>query len=183
MTTRKALKENAYTITKKFGERMTVARELCGMSQIAAAELLGYENSSKLSKVEHCSDGTSIPFWLIPKAAEVYGVSADYLLGLSDHWQRNPEEVQQKQLESLLEHATKAQINTIREAYSRLSFLSEAVTAGNAKVGQIKATLARFAELNPEFEDMLCGARLVRLINEASHDANKLASSLSNYPS
>ncbi|AEG02704.1 helix-turn-helix domain-containing protein [Methylomonas methanica] len=180
MATRAEIKAQTLQIIGTFGERMKFSRELCGLSGINASKMLGYDNSSKLSKVELASDTNSVPLWLIPKAAEVYGVSADFLLGLSDHWQRDPERVQQAQMENILEHATKAQDEAIRSTYSQISFLSNAVVAANTKVGQIKATLKRFAELNPGFEDMKCGARLVRLINEANQETSRVANSLNN---
>lgn len=61
------------------GARMREARELCNMSQSAAARRLGYSNPSKLSKVEGATDTNSVPLWLIVRAASVYEVSIDYL--------------------------------------------------------------------------------------------------------
>jgi transcriptional regulator with XRE-family HTH domain len=83
-------------IVKTFGARMVEARELCGYSQKKAAKLLGYRNSSKLAKIEAASDTNSVPLWLIPKAAEVYEVSIDYLFGVSACWQREPIAAQEK---------------------------------------------------------------------------------------
>jgi transcriptional regulator with XRE-family HTH domain len=72
---------------RTFGARMKQARELCNMSQLTAAQRLGYANSSKLSKVEIATDGNSVPTWLIVRASRVYEVSTDYLLGQTDEWE------------------------------------------------------------------------------------------------
>lgn len=66
------------------GERMRQARELCNLSQSAAAKLLGYRNSSKLSKVEGATDTNSVPLWLLPRAAKLYGVTVGFLLGVEE---------------------------------------------------------------------------------------------------
>ena len=66
---------------KTIGARMRQARELCNLSQSAAAKRLGYSNSSKLSKVEGATDTNSVPLWLILRAAKVYEVSIDFLFG------------------------------------------------------------------------------------------------------
>ena len=56
---------------KTIGARMRQARELCNLSQSAAARRLGYANPSKLSKVELATDTNSVPLWLIVRAARV----------------------------------------------------------------------------------------------------------------
>lgn len=66
------------------GERMRQARELCNLSQSVAAKLLGYRNSSKLSKVEGATDTNSVPLWLLPRAAKLYGVTVGFLLGVEE---------------------------------------------------------------------------------------------------
>lgn len=68
----------------KFGSRARAARELAGFTQDKAAELLGYKNSSKLSKVESAKNQTCINTELAVKMARLYDVSTDYLFGLTD---------------------------------------------------------------------------------------------------
>jgi transcriptional regulator with XRE-family HTH domain len=68
-------------------ERLIVARNLNGLDQQKAAEKLGYKNSSQLSKVE--SGDAPFPKSLLRRAAYAYGVSSDWLLGLSNEPERD----------------------------------------------------------------------------------------------
>lgn len=74
-----------------FGARAKAARELAGLTQIEAAERLGFCNSSNISKIERAVNGGAariyIPLSTIVGMASVYEVSADYLLGLTDDWE------------------------------------------------------------------------------------------------
>ncbi len=69
-------------------ERLIVARNLNSLDQKEAAAKLGYKNSSQLSKVE--SGACPLPKSLLRKASLAYGVSTDYLLGLSNEPERDP---------------------------------------------------------------------------------------------
>lgn len=75
-------------IDKTIRERLFHARTLNRLNQVDAAELLGYKNSSALSKIE--SGEARVPKDFIIKAAVTYGVSCDYLMGLSDEPERDP---------------------------------------------------------------------------------------------
>ncbi|NDI85107.1 helix-turn-helix domain-containing protein [Undibacterium crateris] len=70
-------------------KRLIHARNLNRLDQIEASQLLGYKNSSALSKVE--SGFAKIPKDFLIKAAKAYGVSMDYLMGLHDEPERDPE--------------------------------------------------------------------------------------------
>lgn len=173
--------ESRRELVEIFGLHMKMARELSGYSQIRAAELLGYANSSKLAKVEAASDGNSIPFWLIHKAAEVYNVSADFLLGISDSWQRDICLAQQQQLEASIDQASAAEDNAVRALYERVSAISNAMVAVLDRQREIKAVICRFKTLNPEFEDMRLGAKLIRLIDEANREASLISKKLAGH--
>ncbi len=72
-------------VNATLAQRLVEARRMCGLSQADAAERLGYANSSGLCKAE---DGHgNIQLWLVIKAAKVYEVSTDWLLGLTDDWE------------------------------------------------------------------------------------------------
>jgi transcriptional regulator with XRE-family HTH domain len=81
------LRRKNAALFKIVGARLMQAREMCGMTLSEAARQLGYANPSKLSKVEHASDAASVPFWLIPEAAQLYDVSTEFLFGLSDDFE------------------------------------------------------------------------------------------------
>jgi transcriptional regulator with XRE-family HTH domain len=80
-------KHEQAALVRTIGERMRQAREMCNLSQSAAAKRLGYSNPSKLSKVEAATDTNSVPLWLICATARVYEVSVDFLMGLTDDWE------------------------------------------------------------------------------------------------
>lgn len=85
---RRRLADDAET-EKVMRERMIVARNLNSLDQKEAAAKLGYKNSSQLSKVE--SGDAPLPKSLLRKASLAYGVSADWLLGLSNEPERDPQ--------------------------------------------------------------------------------------------
>ena len=67
------LRHQQAELVKTIGARLKESRELCNMSLSESARQLGYANPSKLSKVENATDTRSVPFWLIPAAAKLYG--------------------------------------------------------------------------------------------------------------
>jgi transcriptional regulator with XRE-family HTH domain len=85
---RRRLADDAET-EKLMRERLIVARNLNSLDQKEAAAKLGYKNSSQLSKVE--SGDAPLPKSLLRKASLAYGVSADWLLGLSNEPERDPQ--------------------------------------------------------------------------------------------
>ena len=77
-------REAGAEIARTVGERMRLAREAAGMSQVEAARRLGYANSSKLSKIEK-GRSSEVPLWAIKRAGWLYHVPLDYLLGACDN--------------------------------------------------------------------------------------------------
>ncbi|MGX8699642.1 MAG: helix-turn-helix domain-containing protein [bacterium] len=64
-----------------FSERMTEARRALGVSQRQAAQALGISQA----QLSHYENGQREPrLELIPALCRYYGVSADYLLGVTD---------------------------------------------------------------------------------------------------
>lgn len=167
-------------LVKIFGVKMRAARELCGLSQIVAAKRLGYSNSSKLNKVELASDTNSIPFWLIPRAAEVYQVSSDFLLGLSDSWQCRHTDALQSQIEKAIKQSQSIQNNTIRQLYNHISGIESAVSINLKQTTEFKNLVARFRCINPSFDtELKLGEKLLRMSAETSTEAAKIAQQLS----
>lgn len=171
-------------IVKVFGRRMKEARELCGLSGLEAAERLGYMNSSKLSKIEHASDGETIPPFLPYKASIVYQVSMDFLYGLSDDWQRDPIISQQCQIQRALEQVSTEENNAIRNLFDQLSVVEQAAEVAFNRFGEIKKIVNRFRELNPEFDEKLkLGAKLLRVVDEANSEVLEIGRKLAGYHS
>lgn len=73
--------------------RFGTARKLAGYDPQRAAAALGYRNSSALQRIEAGAVGA--PVHVIQRAAILYGVSMDYLTGLSDHPERDETVIEQ----------------------------------------------------------------------------------------
>jgi transcriptional regulator with XRE-family HTH domain len=162
-------------VVKTIGERLRVARELCGYSQQKAAKLLGYSNSSKLAKIEAASDTNSVPLWLIPKAAEVYQVSIDYLFGVSDNWERDPIISQEQQigqwLEARWQQVQEAQDRAFKVLRDKQAELSAAIDRTQRRSKENLACVEQVRQNNKVFDDLRGGAKLLRLLAETAEDA------------
>ena len=78
-------------------ERMREARVMAGFTKVDASTLLGYANTSMIAKIESVqpTNRKELSIELLIKASKAYGVSIDYLLGVSDYPERDPETVEQ----------------------------------------------------------------------------------------
>lgn len=170
-------------IVKVFGSRMKLAREMCGLTGLEAAEMLGYANSSKLSKIEHASDPETIPAFLPYKASIVYQVSTDFLYGISEDWQRDPVIAQERQIKRVLEEVTADESNAIRDLFEQLTVVEQAATVAFNRFGEIRRLVNRFRELNPEFDDLKLGAKLLRVVDEANSEVLAIGRKLAGYHS
>ena len=156
-----ASKHDQSMLVKTIGERMRQARELCNLSQSAAAKQLGYSNPSKLSKVESAIDTNSVPLWLVHAAARLYQVNVGYLFGLNDDWE--PEAPRSAQV-WLLERWNEMRIRDM-SALDRVH--AEVVTVAQTTsdlldgVRRMGDALSAFRTRNGEFDDMPASALLV----------------------
>lgn len=169
-------KRESCDLVRVVGERMRDARTLCNMSQVEAARRLGYRNSSKLSKVEGATDTQSVPMALIVRAARLYDVSTDYLLGISGEWEsKDPQAVQERALSGWLfevwENARIRDMQALRGFHRKLTAIEAAVMALFAETANAQAALERFAEINPRFQDMRAGASVVGTVARAAETA------------
>jgi transcriptional regulator with XRE-family HTH domain len=168
-------------LIKTIGQRLREARELCGYTQVKAAMLMGYQNSSKLAKIELASDTKSVPVWMILRAAEVYGVSINFLFGLTDAPQFDPKAALQAQTLKAIEQSQSSQNNAIRQVYSLISTIESAVSANLKRSAEFKELVLRFRQLNPEFDEMRLGAKLLHVAAEANREADKILQQLTDY--
>ncbi|MEY3760180.1 MAG: hypothetical protein RIR39_1671 [Pseudomonadota bacterium] len=184
-TTAAKLKSEHVYYNTIFGNRMKEAREVAGYDQVMAAKLMGYSGSSGLSQIESGKYTGRIPSWVPPKAADVYMVSIDYLYGKSEDWERDPVVSQQRDVNSfLMEHWAKAkaaEINAIRILNNKITTLELAASNAITNARRNNEILIKFRELNPSFDDMKMGARLVRAADESLADANKVIAELRRY--
>jgi transcriptional regulator with XRE-family HTH domain len=180
-----ALRAEQVKVVKTFGIRMKEAREIAGITQIQAAALLGYSNSSKLAKVELASDTNSVPLWLIPKAAEVYDVSTDFLFGISEDWERDPTVSKQRNIGHWLfshwKDANSAQVSALVTLNNKLSVLEKAVAVAVKRSRANLEVLRRVQELNPEFDELRGGSKLVYCMDEAVSESDKALAELKRY--
>jgi transcriptional regulator with XRE-family HTH domain len=158
-------REEQMGIASAVGRRMIRAREVAGYSQARAAEALGYSNGSKLAKVESGVDSTSVPLWLLRRAAQLYGVSIDYLLGVSECMDSDePREQAARDLMSLVREQYERQrhvdVMVTVAMLERVAEIERAVVALTRHAGDVQAAVATVAERNPGWPDLVGGARL-----------------------
>ena len=152
-------------LRKVVAERFVQARELNGMTQTDASRLMGYTKSSQLSLWEHGNRLPPIDRMII--ASLVYGVSLDFLFGLSDEPERDPQFAARMALTRTMEDRLRAHSDRIAESLMVLSKQSSAIHAGLvkevvAKCGELTGAVRRFVQLNAEeFEGMPGGATLM----------------------
>ena len=147
-------------LVQTIGARLAEARELCNMSQVVAAQRMGYSNSSKLSKVEGATDTNSVPLWLIVRASRLYDVSLDYLFGESDDWETGLKRGVQGWLLDEWQKARVRDLATMERLHRRVSAVTTLLPAVANEAERAAEAIQRFAEINPGFDDMRGGARL-----------------------
>jgi hypothetical protein len=153
------------------GGRFQAARDLCGHSVKVAAKLLGIDRGDLL-KIELGVDIGASPLWLIKRTAEIYNVSADYLLGLNDDWDVDDPEIRKERdflsvMQRLHIENYSVVVNDQIRQDNRLRALNTAVAAFGMAVQRIGDVFTRFTEINPHFQDMPGGSPVLRQIKIA----------------
>lgn len=154
-------------LARVVGPRLSAAREFAGLSQTAAATLLGYSTPAQLSQHELGRRLTPLPELI--RAAEIYGTSIDYLLGMTSEPERDP--------------ARALRAATVRGLRCMLDGLAERLTDDIGRFAALcgpDATTARAVvgagtellhalgamQRRPEFDDVPGGATLTRIALE-----------------
>jgi len=165
----------AAAVVTTIGRRLAEARELTGWTQTEAAARLGI-TQAKLAAFETPVDRQKLPLWLIPRAAEVYEVSVDFLFGAMDDWETGARMTQERKISAWvfreLDQARLEQMEWLRRLNDRIECAAHTITTLSAGLRDVDAALARFAELNPEFVDMRAGATLAGSVERASKAAD-----------
>lgn len=154
-------KHEQAAIVRTIGQRMREARELCNLSQTAAAKRLGYSNPSKLSKVESATDTNSVPLWVIVAAARVYEVNIDWLFGVSNDWEIGSPRGTTSWLLDRWEEARERDLLALDKLNTRVTAVAEAVGAMVAASRRMGDSLSAFRARNGEFDDMPASAPVV----------------------
>lgn len=178
-------KSEQAVIVKTIGSRLRKARELCNLSQSVAAKRLGYTNPSKLSKVEGATDTNSVPLWLIVKAAQIYEVSIDYLFGASDDWEIGSRMSQERDVSQWVfdawEKARQRDMDVLKRLHNKVDAMAAAIAETMESAENADAAMRRFAEVNPEFQDMRAGARLLSSIERVSDSAKNAKAKMTRF--
>lgn len=143
-------------------ERFVIARELNGWSQTEAAHALGFAKSGQLSLVEA---GKKVPpLDLIARASEVFGVSTDFLFGLSDEADRDPRLARRAALRAFIGAAVDGLADTLTDTGEKLIEAQAAdVEPLATAAGRVIEAFARYAR-QEGFEDVRGGATLAAAV-------------------
>jgi transcriptional regulator with XRE-family HTH domain len=162
--------ENA-KLRRIVGERFIAARNINGYHQQEAAEMIGYTNGTQLSLVE--SGGRLPPLPVFIRAVEVFGVSVDYLLGLSDEPERDPRLAEKqsamRHVSSMVSGLSEVLVTQLQHYLTRgapsVMATRELLQSGQALIDAVQTLRSR----NPDaFEEMVGGATVERTHTEFS---------------
>jgi len=178
-------KQETQTI-KVLAERLIEARQLCGHTAQQAAKLLDV-NVDDLKKLENAVGIWRVPVWLIKKAAELYNVPSDFLLGLIAEFDaEDPEAFKGRDLLAALqrqqfEDFAKTTAEQIRQD-GHLKAINTAVVSFGMAVQGIGEAFSRFVQLNPVvFDDLPGSARVLRQIKLAEERGRHASATLMKY--
>lgn len=171
-TTSMPSRQDQAVLSYEVGIRMRESRIMSGLSQVDAASRLGYQNSSKLNKIEK-GQSSRIPLWVIRKAAILYDVSCDYLFGVTQTMERD--DVSHASLREL--HAFMFADFDKRHAQDvavmmgiriKLDTIQQAIVLAAMQAEQLEEAKL-FIEAQPEWQDIKGGNRLVSYIDRLNH--------------
>lgn len=140
-------------LIRVIGARMREARELCNLSQSAAARQLGYTNPSKLSKVEAATDTNSVPLWLILGAAKLYAVSVDWLFGITDDWETGVPRGTQGWLLDAWERMRQRDLLVLDRMHTEVVTVADTTDELVAAVADMGEALSLYCSRNPGFDE------------------------------
>ncbi|MGZ9712995.1 helix-turn-helix domain-containing protein [Glaciimonas sp. GNP009] len=159
----------AQMLNETIRKRIVTARLLSRLDQKDAAKRLGYFNSSGLSKIE--SGMAKIPKDFIIRAAVAYGVSSDYLLGLSSEPERDPRMADHmaimRGLDATISQQNHALASILLKNASDMIPMEGHLFTLLAPVRRCIEAFERDCRKNKQFQDdVLGGAALQRAIDE-----------------
>lgn len=156
--------------------RLILARKLNHLDQREAAKILGYSNSSQLSKIE--SGQASVSREFIVRAAIAYGVSADYLLGLSNEPERDPRTAEQvavlRSVQGAVEQNVAAMVTVLLKNAGEVAPLRSHLESLTQRVSQLQEAYDKVCRKNEAFQnDVLAGSILESAVDAAGDAACK----------
>lgn len=158
-------------------ERCRKARLLNKYTPDSAAQKMGYKNTSMISKMECKSSNTGINWDYLIRASKAFGVSMDYLCGLSDYPERDPKSVEQlaayNSVKYLFEKEMKKMALSLFENIPKhnslgyLSMMIDDLTENHKMIKYIR-------EINPNFdEDIRGGAKYIKFLDEVQERVSR----------
>lgn len=158
------------------GTRLKEARERAALSQQDAARMLGYSNSTKLSKIESGLHSSQIPLWVLKRCAEMYCVSLDWLVGdrkepdLADPHTRDLMLMHRRIWESMRQRDLAVHGIVAAE----VDEMGRSLDTVAAEAAEMQESMQRFIELNrKEWPNTRGGSRLVDAIDRAELTARR----------
>lgn len=154
--------------------RCRQARYMNRMTQDTAAKLLGYKNTATISKMESVSSKTPINLEFLLNASKLYGVSLDYLFGLSDYPERDPQTLEQMAYFSAIKHFITNELDKF--TLSIINNIPKYNSIGIAgvlleRLIENAQQVSKLRELNPQFdEDLRGGAKYVKFLEDTDKD-------------
>lgn len=158
------------------GRRLEHARATAGISQIDAARAMGYVAATQLCEYEQ---GNRLPgVEKIAQLVELYGTTADYILGFAPEPDRDPAAGVQRQLAAFITTRVhgliQAMVASNIEAVRKMRPDVASALRLCSLVLETSAALDRMRELNPELDDDMKGlASVVRRMELAANSAKE----------
>jgi Helix-turn-helix. len=166
------------------GLRLKEAREMACLSQQQAAKLLGYSNSTKLSKIESGRHSSQIPLWVLKRAAELYDVSLDYLTGITETMERDEDRDSMRReimihMRESWENMRSRDAKVIGALVERIVSVEDTALLVSREAGELQEAMQRYIELNRKnWLESRGGARLEaaveRTASAARHSSAKV---------
>ncbi|PKD39561.1 hypothetical protein CWO84_14760 [Methylomonas sp. Kb3] len=166
-------------LSKEVGLRMLEARkEFCKLSQKQAADMLGI-TSDQLRAME---EGLLlVPLSVIKKAAEIFDVSAEWLLSITDDWEFCEETRERDFLAGMERLQLENHAKTVAKQLSqdnKITALADALALLGPAIQAIDDGFTHFWMANPEFENMPRSAVILNRIDQAQALARSATLSL-----
>lgn len=152
---------------KLIAQRMIEARELNGFPQTEAAALFGHRNPTQLSLWER--GGRVPPLKDLVRAAELYGVTTDFIFGIAAESDRDPRMARRqasvRAVQGLITNLAERVVDAVDAQNELVGPGSAAVRNLVEKAGALVLAAEKFTRMNaPKFEDMRGGSALIHAL-------------------
>jgi len=164
-------------LAQAVGARLREAREMACFSQQQAAKMLGYSNSTKLSKIESGKHSSQIPLWVLKRSAELYDVSLDYLTGVTETMERDEDKrsIGREMAVHMRESWERMRMRDVvvqGGVIERVKMLEDGLVLVDMEAKESQQAMSRFVALNEKtWLDMRGGTRLEAAIERTADAA------------